>query len=100
MWILVILPCLVMAADQQRTVTFQANAGPSAQSPVQQNGNPASVGVTMAESYPGNPLNQYYRNLELPPNLGGGQGGAIFPPEVPNFYFNAGFNKGDVCSFT
>lgn len=45
----------------------------------------------MADPYPNNPNMGYYR--ELPPNVGPGQG-ALYPPEVPNFYFNAGFNKG------
>lgn len=93
-WIVFILPGLVLAADpQQRTVSFPTNN--NGMSPQQQqnipNGNQNPI--SMAESYPNNPNLGFYRNMELPPNVGPGQA-ALYPPEVPNFYFNAGFNKG------
>lgn len=85
-----------MAADPQRTTSFGNSAGQlPQQQPVSTNGGNQSpmMGPSMGEAF-NNPNNMgFYRNLELPPNVGPGQG-AIFPPEVPNFYFNAGFNKG------
>lgn len=78
-----------MAADQRTTVNFPANNNGQQQSPQQAapQGNQANVGVSVGEFQ--NPNMGYYRNIELPPTTG-----PIFPPEGPNFYFNAGFNKG------
>lgn len=107
LWIILILPAIALAADQQQrtTVSFPSNAGVSPQQQQQQpmsNGvnmqpGQGNVGVNIADpSYNANGANNnpnmaaYYRNLDLQ----GGQG-AVYPPEVPNFYFNAGFNKGD-----
>ena len=106
LWIIFIVPALAFAADpqsqQRTTVNFPSNNNgvSSPQQPLIPNSvgmqSQANVGVTVGDApYPINPNTMaYYRNLEMQP--GGGQPGAVFPPEhVPNFYFNAGFNKGN-----
>jgi hypothetical protein len=104
LWIILILPAIALAADQQQrtTVNLGSNPGVSPQQQLQQpmsnNMQPAGQGVNIADPSYSNPngannnnMAAYYRNLDLQQ---GGQG-AVYPPEVPNFYFNAGFNKGE-----